>query len=612
VRIIETVPHLPILRALIWQIMAKRPELASLVSPYFKSPERIEALLASPGTLLEIFIKLANDPAMTPMVCLIDGLDEFEQDSIRWMASHLFGLYREPRMMKVRICVVSRDVLELRHAKQIMLDPDNNDKVDTDIETFTSLKMKDLTRRHDLSEDMSSQIQARLLRKAEGTFLWIGYAVSELLTKSTTVQVLDALEELPAALPALYSRMIRTIAADKLQICTSILSWVALAESPLTVNELADAVGWHVPSQLTSEQAAQDHISLCKSLVSVQRRRVVLVHQSVKDYLLRPQPDDDRLVESVRTKIAEGHLAIADRCLKVIGGHSALASYANDFWPKHAKQCGRLASSWIADNGHFFGERSESRKHWWQNCAVISLRNRPGVRRGEPLYPPNLHIACFIGFMQWVKDILTSKSRFLNPWRRSQHRCGKKLATPLHYAVWGYKLEAMEYLLKKRADMNGVGRRWASAFEHAMWKFPGSCAILECMLAHGADVNRILVKAIFQSDADLLEFAIKQNASLNSPIIIDRWFGNNTTSLHLALASGNRDASMIKRLLEAGADPLIEDGMGETALQLVRASTMLEEADGRLTFHADGRVTSHADSLRAVTDMFKELGYFDD
>lgn len=160
--------------------------------------------------------------------------------------------------------------------------------------------------------------------------------------------------------------------------------------------------------------------------------------------------------------------------------------------------------------------------------------------------------------------------------------------------------------------MNGVGRRWASAFEHAMWKFPGSCVILKCMLAYGADVNRILVKAILQSDADLLEFAIKHNASLNSPITIDRWFGNNTTSLHLALASGNRDASMIKRLLEAGADPLIEDGMGETALQLVRASTMLEEADGRLTFHADGRLTSHADSLRVVTDMFKELGYFDD
>ena len=139
---------------------------------------------------------LTRDPTMTPMVCLIDGLDECEQESVRWMASHLFELYRDPQTMKVRICVVSRDILELRHAKQILLDPDNNDKVDSDINTFTSLKMLDLTRRHNLSCELSSHIQAQLLHKAEGTFLWIGYAVSELLTKSTIVQVLDALEEL--------------------------------------------------------------------------------------------------------------------------------------------------------------------------------------------------------------------------------------------------------------------------------------------------------------------------------------------------------------------------------------------------------------------------------
>lgn len=161
-------------------------------------------------------------------------------------------------MIRLRICVVSRDILELKNARHILLDPDNNDKVDTDINTFTSLKMLELRRRHDISNELSLQIKAQLLRKAEGTFLWIGYAANELITKATTMQVLEALEELPAALSALYSRMIRNIAADKLHICISILRWVALAVHPLTVDELADAVGWHILSQLTPEQAAQD------------------------------------------------------------------------------------------------------------------------------------------------------------------------------------------------------------------------------------------------------------------------------------------------------------------------------------------------------------------
>jgi hypothetical protein len=382
-----------ILRALIWQIVAKRPELASLVSPYFQSPERTEAVLSTPGILLEIFVKLARDLTMTPMVCLIDGLDECEQDSITWLVSHLFGLYRETQMMKVRICVVSRDILELRSSRQILLDPDNNDKVDTDIETFTSLEMSDLARQHNLSEDLSSQIQAQLLQKAEGTFLWIGYAVNELLTKATTVQVLEALEELPTALPSLYSRMIRNISAEKLHTCISILRWVALAVRTLTVHELADAVEWHVPSELTPDQAAQDYISMCKSLIYLQCGRVVLVHQSVKDYLLRTHPDDDPLVESVRVKKAESHLAMADRCIKVLAGDSALVDYANLYWPEHAKQCGKLASPWILANDHFFGRGSETRKIWW-HC----------YRAGWDLVwndvPPRLHIACCIGFTQ--------------------------------------------------------------------------------------------------------------------------------------------------------------------------------------------------------------------
>jgi hypothetical protein len=597
-----------ILRALIWQILAKRPGLVSLVLPYFTIPERSQAVLSTPGTLLGILVQLAQDAMMAPMYCLIDGLDECEHDSIRWISSRLFEFYGGTQTINLRICIVSRDVPELRHARRILLDPDNNDKVDTDVNNFTSIKMVDLTRRHNLSHDLRLQIQTRLLQKSEGTFLWIGYAMNELLTKATVMQVLEALEELPVALPALYSRMIRTIAADKLQICTSILSWVALAERSLTVAELAEAVEWHVPSQLTPEQAAQDYISLCKSLVSIQAGKVVLVHQSVKDYLLRTQTDDDPVVESVRIKRAESHLAMADRCLKALGRGSEFVFYARLYWPEHAKQCEELARPWIVANKYFFKARSKARNTWWQIHVQVSkrLRNRLKLVQVGLYEPPQLHMACLLGFSQWVEDILTSKRRFLKPWKRPLHHGGEDILTPLHFAVCGFHVEAAECLLEKGADVDrDFGSWWSmSAFDHAMRQFPESCAILECMLAHGADVNRLVRKAIYQSDVDLLDFAIKHNASLNSPMEDGKRDGNSTTSLHLALESGYRNASMIKKLLEAGADPLIEDGNSKTALQLVRAGILLEEADGRRPFHAD--------SLRVITDMFKELGYFDE
>jgi hypothetical protein len=597
-----------ILRALIWQIMAKRPGLASLVLPYFQSPERDQGVLSTPGTLFEIFVKLAQDDMMAPMYCLIDGLDECEPDSIRWIASRLAGLYRGTQVIKMHICVVSRDILELRPSRQILLDPDNNDKVDTDVATFTSLKMKDLTRRHNLSEDISLRIQAQLLYKAEGTFLWIGYAVHELLNKATTMQVLEALEEMPAALPALYSRMIRNIPVDNLHICVLILRWVALAVQSLTVDELADAVKWHVPNQMTPDQAAQDYISLCKPLILTQSGKVALVHQSVKDYLLRTQPDDDPLVESVRIKIAESHLAMADRCLKVIGGHSALVTYADEFWPEHAKQCGRLASPWIVKNDQFFKERSEPRKCWWERYTLApEHKNRLLLVQNGPLDPPQLHMACLIGFKQWVEDILTSKSRFFKPWKRSLHQSGKDLATPLHFAICSPGLEAVEYLLEKGADPNRNFGKLGSPFTYAMRlaHLPEIYPFLERMIACGADVHTMLRRAIHTNDRDLLDVAIIHGANLDWRMEYLRT-GKRFASVHLAFLSWmHADVTpIIGRLLEAGANPLVKDKDGETAIQAaLHAFGEVRSAPITLRREAEGR-------LVAIMGIFEDFGYW--
>jgi hypothetical protein len=621
-----------ILRALIWKIMAKRPELACLVLPYFETPEGAQAMLSTPGILFELLSKLAQGSTMAPMYCIIDGLDECEKDSIRWIASRLPTLYRGTHMIKMRICVVSRDILELRHTRQILLDPDNNDKVDTDINTFTSLKMKDLTRRHNLSGDVSLQIQAQLLHKAEGTFLWIGYAVNELLTKATTMQVLEALEELPAALPALYSRMIRNIAVDKLHICISILSWVALAEQSLTLDQLADAVEWHVPSQLTPEQAAQDYISLCEPLVSIQSGKVVFVHQSVKDYLLRTQTDDDRILESARIKISESHLAIADRCLKVLGGHSALVRYANLFWPDHAKQCGRLARLWIVENYHFFRERSKSRTSWWKVHIQASERLRESLQMAQAppnmvlpvfhphdgLFPyslesypelPQLHMACLLGFTQWVENILTSRRRFMKPWKRNLHSCTDRLATPLHFAVLGHNSETVEYLLGKAADPNRRFNTMGSPFQHAIQTitlFSRGYTILERMLTCGADVNILLFTAIKSRDMGLLELAIKNNASLNLPIKVEPG-RSSITSLHRAIQTCDSDnaTGMVRRLLEAGADPLVQDNHHRTALSYACNPSW---ALGGSYFVPTKQKTVKG-NLRAIVAIFEEFGY---
>jgi len=337
----------------------------------------------------------------------------------------------------------------------------------------------------------------------------------------------------------------------------------------LTLDELADAIGWHVPNQLTPKQAAQDYISLCKPLVSIQAGKVVLVHQSVKDYLLRIQADHDPVVESVRIKHAESHLDIADRCLKVLGGDSALFDYATLHWPKHAKQSGSLVSPWIATNSHFFGPRSKSRKCWWRIYREMATAARTEFLPGNL---PKLHIACFLGFTQWAEDILTTKRQLLKPWKLSLHESVRGQGTPLHFAVWGRDWKMVEFLLAKGADPNReVGFR-ESPFWYVLLfcKYPdGPSAVIRHMLDRGADANELFFTAVVNADVDLLKLAILYNAKLNLPVAGYDGRLQGSTGLHKAVRAWNSDkhSAIIRMLLEAGADPLIEDHDGVTAIQ---------------------------------------------
>jgi hypothetical protein len=88
---------------------------------------------------------------------------------------------------------------------------------------------------------------------------------------------------------------------------------------------------------------------------------------------------------------------------------------------------------------------------------------------------------------------------------------------------------------------------------------------LDRMLARGADVNLVLRQAISGGDMDLLELAIKHNASPN--LLMEEERGS--TCLHWAVGcwESDQDSVIVRRLLEAGADPRTKNKSGQTALQ---------------------------------------------
>lgn len=164
-----------VLRGLIWQIANKRPGLVRSILQYFNPPERTQAVLSTPGTLWGILVLLTGQAESAPMYCLIDGLDECDDESTRWLALKLASMTMEADRGHLHLSVVSRDVSELRHVNTVQLDSgekDNyDDNINHDIASFTSTRMAEISRRLNLNEELSSQIQSELPKKAEGTFL---------------------------------------------------------------------------------------------------------------------------------------------------------------------------------------------------------------------------------------------------------------------------------------------------------------------------------------------------------------------------------------------------------------------------------------------------------
>jgi ankyrin repeat protein len=543
-----------VMRTLLWQMTVKRPDLAHLVTRHFHPPERTQAMLSTPGSLWEVFTELIQSVEFKRMQCLIDGLDECDGESARWLASQFVNLAREGNNGNLHLIVVSRLMSSAAYITKIHIDPDNDHNVNSDIGKFTSLKMQELTQRIQLSFPFRTRVEEELLKKAEGTFLWIGYAMSELLTKTTSLEVEEAVTELPTALPGLYDRMLRRIAPEKLKMVTALLHWVALAVRPLSFPELADAINWQ-----HDEQKLRDLVKICKPFLSVQHEKVVLVHQSAKDYLLRGKEDDDAALKGVKITIADVQLNMAKTCLNVLAKSSSLYSYASSHWPHHLRQCSRLGQSGVVESDPFFKAESAARREWWDTYCMIEEHRH--IFDGDEL--SELHIACFLDLETWARSIMPPRLAWCEP----RTLLGR---IPLHYAILGGGTEVVPMLLSCGQGPYVQDSKLATAIWYAT------------VLAQELNLKLLL---------EFLATETTGRKALQRKIV---------TSALVAAVKLNR-AAIAETLLEQGADP---DGGELVEYQL----TLLQMAVlGNVSIMAQALLNHGADPRKSGTGMLLSI-----
>jgi ankyrin repeat protein len=606
-----------VLRTLLWQMIVIRPELTKLISPYFDPSERTQATLSTPGSLWEIFAKVIQSFELGKMQCLIDGLDECDDESSRWLTSQFTELSSQPNNSSLHIVIASRHISSTKSIKRVRLDPDNDQNVSDDIEKFASLKMKELSEQLDLTTLFCTHIQSQLLAKAGGTFLWIGYAMTELSSKRTSLEIEEAVNELPTALPALYGRMLRQIPSGKLDLIITFLHWVTLAARPLSIDELEDVVNWRVPGRMDPRQALLDYIKLCEPLVIVQQNRVLLVHQSARDYFLRDVKDDDVLAERVRTSFADAQATLAKRCLGTLGSSSSkLSAYAREHWPHHFRHCPESVQASLIDDEPFFDEGSTSRRSWWAHLRRRQV-NRSLHHSISTEGPPSFHLACNLGLEVWAQKILTEvssmnskralesrvrlmiKQNTFTPRQPNSVNSMHRGLTPLYYAVRGRSNhDLVVFLLRNGADPNILN--WNESPLTTAVRYDTNRDTVKLLLASGADPD-----GGFKSNGSVritpLRCAVQLRQEEKAISIIasgadiqaadhDRSSDGGLSVLQLAALNGLK--ALVRLLLEYGADPQIAQGESPIPLSLAINSNktevvdiLLEHSASQRTFH---------------------------
>jgi hypothetical protein len=173
-----------VLRGLVYQIIAKRPNLTKHILSYFESREKAQHTLSSLEALWIIFRMLLQDPDLGPIFCVLDGLDECDEDSLGLLVAKLVGFFSSHNLQLAdsafKLVIVSREISGLQGVAQVKLDPDHDERVTSDIERFISVRVEELSRIKGLNKAF---VQNTLLERANGTFLWVGFVMNELSQK---------------------------------------------------------------------------------------------------------------------------------------------------------------------------------------------------------------------------------------------------------------------------------------------------------------------------------------------------------------------------------------------------------------------------------------------
>lgn len=243
---------------------------------------------------------------------VIDAFDECRQG--QELAKFLFRIQERSAGM-IRIFITARDACsDYRFpAAKVMGFEIKTEHTRVDIERYLDTDNFDAP---GASRAERESLQRLILEKSKGCFLWVILVLDNLRKIVGTQARLRALEDLPAGMDQLYTRIVNSIPEEGKEISRTILTWTTLAIRPLNTTEMK-----YIMERLAMDEVEEIETVIskyCKDLVLIdQNQQIRLRHATARSFLLR-QNMDDNPDESFTIKKEDGHKLLAMACLEYL------------------------------------------------------------------------------------------------------------------------------------------------------------------------------------------------------------------------------------------------------------------------------------------------------
>lgn len=274
-------------RSLLFQLLERSRELWHVLDNVRPSHQwTVESL----KSLLEEIIRELKDISV---ICIIDALDECDEDEIRDMVRFLSGLIETGSRLSV--CFASRHYPHITVKNGLGIILEERDEHQQDIAKYLSSALQ-------IGQGtFAEQISFELQKKARGAFMWVVLVV-DILNREYDAgrnhSLHERLQQLPEDLNELFRDILTRDSKHQKDLLLCI-QWVLFAKFPLTPKQLYFAIlsgsePDHLPgchSDQSSEDVMQKYIlSTSKGLVECTKSKgatIQFIHESVRDFLLK-------------------------------------------------------------------------------------------------------------------------------------------------------------------------------------------------------------------------------------------------------------------------------------------------------------------------------------